>query len=112
MQQLDLLDPLFVALDGDDDVYECSYVQSDLTDLPFFASRVKIGRKGVEAFIPTDLQGLSEYEQKALAAAPNHNMVFSAGSDGKVVLYKLSSSTMKKKEKSQLVNYATLTCNW
>ncbi|XP_058725108.1 WD repeat-containing protein PCN-like [Vicia villosa] len=32
----------------------------------------------------------------ALAAAPNHNMVFSAGSDGKVVLYKLSSSTMEK----------------
>ncbi|XP_058761808.1 malate dehydrogenase, chloroplastic [Vicia villosa] len=56
------------ALDGDADVYECSYVQSDLTDLPFFASRVKIGRKGVEALIPTDLQGLSEYEQKALEA--------------------------------------------
>ncbi|CAK8569434.1 unnamed protein product [Lathyrus sativus] len=32
----------------------------------------------------------------ALAAAPNHSMVFSAGSDGKVVLYKLSSSTMEK----------------
>ncbi|CAI8606221.1 unnamed protein product [Vicia faba] len=32
----------------------------------------------------------------ALAAAPNHNMVFSAGSDGKVVLYKLSSSTTEK----------------
>lgn len=56
------------ALDGDADVYECSFVQSDLTDLPFFASRVKIGRKGVEALIPTDLQGLSEYEQKALEA--------------------------------------------
>ncbi|KAI5441568.1 hypothetical protein KIW84_010874 [Lathyrus oleraceus] len=33
----------------------------------------------------------------ALAAAPNHDIVFFAGSDGKVVLYKLSSSTMKKK---------------
>lgn len=56
------------ALDGDGDVYECSFVESDLTDLPFFASRVKLGRKGVEALIPSDLQGLTEYEQKALEA--------------------------------------------
>jgi malate dehydrogenase len=56
------------ALDGDGDVYECSYVQSDLTELPYFASRVKIGRNGVEALIPSDLQGLTEYEQKALEA--------------------------------------------
>ncbi|KAK7388933.1 hypothetical protein VNO78_23761 [Psophocarpus tetragonolobus] len=56
------------ALDGDGDVYECSFVQSDLTDLPFFASRVKLGRKGIEALIPSDLQGLSDYEQKALEA--------------------------------------------
>ena len=56
------------ALDGDGDVYECSYVQSNLTDLPFFASRVKLGRKGIEALIPSDLQGLTEYEQKALEA--------------------------------------------
>ncbi|KAK7265801.1 hypothetical protein RJT34_33424 [Clitoria ternatea] len=56
------------ALDGDGDVYECSFVQSDLTDLPFFASRVKLGRNGVEALIPSDLQGLTEYEQKALEA--------------------------------------------
>lgn len=56
------------ALDGDGDVYECSYVQSDLTELPFFASRIKIGKKGVEAFISSDLQGLTEYEQKALEA--------------------------------------------
>nr|KYP55544.1 hypothetical protein KK1_001756 [Cajanus cajan] len=56
------------ALDGDGDVYECAYVQSDLTDLPYFASRVKLGRKGVEALIPSDLQGLTDYEQKALEA--------------------------------------------
>lgn len=56
------------ALDGDGDVYECSFVQSDLTELPFFASRVKLGRKGIEALIPSDLQGLTEYEQKALDA--------------------------------------------
>uniref|UniRef100_A0A2P2KXD4 malate dehydrogenase n=1 Tax=Rhizophora mucronata TaxID=61149 RepID=A0A2P2KXD4_RHIMU len=56
------------ALDGDGDVYECSFVQSDLTDLPFFASRVKLGKEGIEALIPSDLQGLTEYEQNALEA--------------------------------------------
>ncbi|KAI5683776.1 hypothetical protein M9H77_05004 [Catharanthus roseus] len=54
------------ALDGDSDVYECSFVQSDLTELPFFASRVKLGKDGVEALIKSDLEGLTEYEQKAL----------------------------------------------
>ncbi|KDP30092.1 hypothetical protein JCGZ_18567 [Jatropha curcas] len=54
------------ALDGDGDVYECSFVQSDLTDLPFFASRVKLGRMGLEAITSSDLQGLTEYEQKTL----------------------------------------------
>ncbi|WKA08437.1 hypothetical protein VitviT2T_026161 [Vitis vinifera] len=56
------------ALDGDTDVYECAYVQSELTELPFFASRVKIGKKGIEAVISSDLQGLTEYEEKALEA--------------------------------------------
>ncbi|MFQ6632922.1 hypothetical protein Gotur_011201, partial [Gossypium turneri] len=56
------------ALDGDGDVYECSFVQSDLTNLPFFASRIKLGRNGVEALIPSDLIGLSEYEDKTLEA--------------------------------------------
>ncbi|KAE8646329.1 malate dehydrogenase, chloroplastic [Cucumis sativus] len=56
------------ALDGDSDVYECTFVESDLTELPFFASRVKLGRKGIEAFVTSDLHGLSEYEQKALEA--------------------------------------------
>ncbi|KAJ4712950.1 malate dehydrogenase [Melia azedarach] len=56
------------ALDGDGDVYECAFVESNLTELPFFASRVKIGRKGVEALVSSDLQGLTEYEQKAVEA--------------------------------------------
>ncbi|VFQ89234.1 unnamed protein product [Cuscuta campestris] len=56
------------AIDGDSDVYECAFVQSDLTELPFFASRVKLGKDGVEALVPSDLQGLTEYEQKALEA--------------------------------------------
>ncbi|KAF9626182.1 hypothetical protein IFM89_031309 [Coptis chinensis] len=56
------------ALDGDTDVYECSFVQSELTELPFFASRIKLGKNGVEAVISSDVQGLTEYEAKALEA--------------------------------------------
>lgn len=56
------------ALDGDDDVYECSFVQSELTDLPFFSSRIKLGKNGVQAFISSDLQDLTEFEAKALDA--------------------------------------------
>ena len=56
------------SLDGDGDVYECAFVQSDLTELPFFASRVKLGKKGVEAVISSDLKGITEYEAKALEA--------------------------------------------
>lgn len=56
------------ALDGDSDVYECAFIQSELTELPFFASRIKLGKNGVESVISSELQGLSEYEQKALEA--------------------------------------------
>ncbi|GJZ48556.1 peptidyl-prolyl cis-trans isomerase CYP19-4 [Tanacetum coccineum] len=37
--------------------YECSFVQSELTELTFFASRIKLGKQGVEAVIFSDLQG-------------------------------------------------------
>ncbi|BFG25875.1 hypothetical protein CerSpe_121490 [Prunus speciosa] len=56
------------ALDGDEDVYECSYVESNLTELTFFASRVKLGRNEIKVLVPYDLQGLTEYEQEALEA--------------------------------------------
>ncbi|KNA10786.1 hypothetical protein SOVF_140870 [Spinacia oleracea] len=56
------------ALDGDSDVYECSFVQSELTEVPFFASRIKLGKKGIEAFVNSDMQGLTDYESKGLEA--------------------------------------------
>jgi len=56
------------ALDGDSDVYECAYVQSEVTELPFFATRVKLGKAGVEAIIGEDLNSLTEYEKKAVEA--------------------------------------------
>ncbi|CAI5974049.1 unnamed protein product [Closterium sp. NIES-64] len=56
------------AMDGDPDVFECTYVASDVTELPFFASRVKLGREGLEAFLPSELEGLSPAEKAGLDA--------------------------------------------
>ncbi|TVU37751.1 hypothetical protein EJB05_11084, partial [Eragrostis curvula] len=57
------------GLAGDGDVYECAYVQSQLVaELPFFASRVKLGRDGVEEVVGSELKGLTDYEARALEA--------------------------------------------
>lgn len=39
-----------------------------VTDLPFFATTVKLGKKGVEEIIGEDLDGITEYEKKAVDA--------------------------------------------
>jgi len=36
------------GLDGEQGVYEAAYVESGVTELPFFASKVKLGPSGVE----------------------------------------------------------------
>jgi malate dehydrogenase len=56
------------ALAGEPDVYECTFIQSEISDLPFFASRVRLGKNGVESIISADLEGVTEYEAKALEA--------------------------------------------
>jgi malate dehydrogenase len=40
------------AMGGESGVVECSYVASTLTSLPFFASQVRLGARGVEEFLP------------------------------------------------------------
>ncbi|XP_014505120.1 U3 small nucleolar RNA-associated protein 4 homolog [Vigna radiata var. radiata] len=45
----------------------------------------------------------------ALAAAPSHNRVFSAGSDGQVILYKLSDSQAASADD---INYSAMTKRW
>ncbi|XP_074319308.1 malate dehydrogenase, mitochondrial-like [Silene latifolia] len=57
-------DACLKGLNGVPDVVECSYVQSDITELPFFASKVRLGKNGVEEIM--GLGSLSEYETKAL----------------------------------------------
>merc|ERR1712125_149222 len=43
---------------------ECAYVQSDITDLPYFTSKVVFGENGVEKVLP--LGKLNEHETKHL----------------------------------------------
>ncbi|KAK1260346.1 hypothetical protein QJS04_geneDACA019478 [Acorus gramineus] len=62
------VEPSLVALYGDGNVHECAFVQSKLTELPFFASKIKLGRKRVEAMISADLQNPTDYESNALQA--------------------------------------------
>ncbi|CAL9239881.1 unnamed protein product [Arabidopsis halleri] len=48
---------LLCAHDGAEDIFQCCFVQSKITDVP--ASTVKLGKNGVEAFIKTYLKGLT-----------------------------------------------------
>ncbi|KAF5203549.1 hypothetical protein FRX31_006861 [Thalictrum thalictroides] len=47
-------------------VYECSFLLLELTEIPFFAFRIKLGKNGVEAIISADLQGFTKHEAKGL----------------------------------------------
>ena len=57
-------DACLKGLNGVPDVVECSYVQSSITELPFFASKVRIGKNGVEEVL--DLGPLSDFEKQGL----------------------------------------------
>ncbi|KAK6154293.1 hypothetical protein DH2020_008541 [Rehmannia glutinosa] len=59
-------DACLKGLNGVPDVVECSYVQSTVTELPFFASKVRLGKNGVEEVL--GLGPLSDYEQQGLEA--------------------------------------------
>ncbi|XP_017237540.1 malate dehydrogenase 1, peroxisomal [Daucus carota subsp. sativus] len=55
------------GLRGDASVVQCSFVASQVTELPFFASKVRLGHHGVEEIYP--LGPLSEYERAGLDKA-------------------------------------------
>ncbi|KAI3441486.1 malate dehydrogenase [Psidium guajava] len=57
-------DACLKGLNGVPDVVQCSFVQSSVTELPFFASKVILGKNGVEKVL--DLGPLSDYEQEGL----------------------------------------------
>ncbi|KAL5556717.1 hypothetical protein UlMin_038953 [Ulmus minor] len=55
------------GLRGDAGVVECAFVSSQVTELPFFATKVRLGRAGVEEVYP--LGPLNEYERIGLEKA-------------------------------------------
>ncbi|EOY28058.1 hypothetical protein QUC31_012830 [Theobroma cacao] len=57
-------DACIKGLNGVPDIVECSFVQSSVTELPFFASQVKLGKNGVEKVYGLGL--LSEFEKQGL----------------------------------------------
>ncbi|KAF7836664.1 malate dehydrogenase, mitochondrial [Senna tora] len=57
-------DACLKGLNGVPDVVECSFVQSNVTELPFFASKVRLGKNGVEEVL--GLGPLSDYENQGL----------------------------------------------
>ncbi|KAL0301224.1 UNVERIFIED_CONTAM: Malate dehydrogenase, mitochondrial [Sesamum radiatum] len=59
-------DACLKGLNGAPDVVECSFVQSTVTELPFFASKVRLGKNGVEEVL--GLGHLSDYEKQGLEA--------------------------------------------
>ena len=52
------------AMQGAKGIVECAYVSSSVTELPFFASPVQLGRDGVETYLP--LGPLNTGEREAL----------------------------------------------
>jgi malate dehydrogenase len=57
-------DACLKGLNGVPDIVECSYVQSTITELPFFASKVRLGKNGVEEVL--GLGELSAFEKEGL----------------------------------------------
>lgn len=55
---------LISALAGDKNVVECAFVENDLTSAPFFATKVRLGPRGVEEVLP--FGKLSAFEQDGL----------------------------------------------
>lgn len=55
------------GLRGDAGIVECAYVASQVTELPFFASKVRLGRAGAEEIY--QLGPLNEYERVGLEKA-------------------------------------------
>lgn len=58
---------LLKGLNGESNVVECSYVQSDVTEASFFATPLVLGKNGLEKNL--GLPKLNAFEKKLLAAA-------------------------------------------
>ncbi len=43
-----MAESVLAGLSGEGNVYECAYVESNVTELPYFASKVRLGPSGIE----------------------------------------------------------------
>ncbi|KAH8312911.1 hypothetical protein KR067_001976 [Drosophila pandora] len=59
------VDSLLRAIGGQEGVVECAFVASELTEAPFFASSLELGRYGIKRYL--EIPQMSELEMKALA---------------------------------------------
>lgn len=59
-----MADSCLKGLAGEADIYECSYVASEVTELPYFSTKCKLGKDGVEKVMP--IGDITPYEQKWL----------------------------------------------
>ncbi|KAH8296479.1 hypothetical protein KR054_006677 [Drosophila jambulina] len=59
------VDSLLRGMRGEEGIVECAFVASELTDAPFFASPLELGRDGIKNFLP--LPEMSSAEQEAMA---------------------------------------------
>lgn len=64
---VEFADACLRGLRGDAGVVECAFVASQVTELPFFASKVRLGRQGAEEIF--QLGPLNEYERIGLEKA-------------------------------------------
>merc|ERR1719162_2692515 len=55
-------DKILQAMNGADDIVQCAFVDSSVTDAAFFASPVKFGKEGIEEVLPYG--EISDYEQQ------------------------------------------------
>ena len=53
------------GMSGEPDVYECTFVASNFTELPFFSTKVRLGPKGAEEIMP--IGDITPYEAEWLA---------------------------------------------
>merc|ERR1719224_386815 len=58
-------DRVMAGLAGESGVVECSFVESTITEAKFFASRVALGKEGVETV--HDIGEITDYEKKLIA---------------------------------------------
>jgi len=60
-----MAESVLLGLSGSQDVFECTYVESNLVPgFPYFSSRVRLGPNGVEEYLP--LGELSAFEKDGL----------------------------------------------